>query len=102
MQKIILSLLVVLCFLSQGMAQQAVIAAVPKDTASQLEILPGSGRYTYQKKDSATTLLSLAARAYLRQGSSKIDADSAILNLNTKIMEAFGNVHINDADSVNT
>lgn len=103
MQKIILILLALFCFLSQGISQQPVIAAaVPRDTTTQLEILPGSGRYTYLKKDSATTLLSLAARAYMKQGSSKIDADSAILNLNTKIMEAFGNVHINDADSVNT
>lgn len=73
-----------------------------KDTTSKLEILPGSGRYNFEKKDSLNTIVSLAQNARVRQDKTLIESDSAMVNLNTKIMEAFGNVHINDSDTLNT
>jgi len=81
---------------------QPIAVPIPTDTTSKLEILPGSGRYTYNKIDSVTTIVSLAARARIKQDKTLIEADSAVINLNTKIMEAFGNVHINDSDTLDT
>ncbi len=102
MQKNVSLLLIALLYSALGFAQQPPItASAATDTTSQLEILPGSGRESYYKKDSLNTFLSIAGRAYLKQASSKLDADSSVLNLNTKIMESYGNVHINDADTVN-
>ncbi len=74
----------------------------PVPDTSKLEILPGSGRYTFEKLDSLNTIVTLVARARVKQGNTLIEADSAIVNLYTKVMEAFGNVHINDSDTMNT
>lgn len=74
----------------------------PSDTTSKLEILPGSGSYSFEKIDSLNTVVSLAHRARIKQDKTFIEADSAIANLYTKIVEAFGSVHINDSDTFNT
>ena len=86
-----------------GQAQPpAGMAATPPADTGNLIILPGSGRYSFEKIDSVTTIATLARRARVRQGNTLIEADSAIVNLFTKVMEAFGNVHINDSDTMNT
>ncbi|MDE3235862.1 MAG: hypothetical protein KGO81_07910 [Bacteroidota bacterium] len=72
-------------------------------------VLPGkliefiqSDRYIFQDKDTIGKFISLAGHARVRQEKTLIDADSMSLNQKDNILEAFGNVHINDADSVNT
>ena len=52
--------------------------------------------------DSATMLTTLAGNAVVRQGNTIISGDSISVNLGTGVAEVFGNVHINDADSVHT
>jgi lipopolysaccharide export system protein LptA len=71
------------------------------DTSSRVEILRAS-RYNFEKKDSATELISLAGAVCLRQNGTLFFADSAVVNQATKLLEAFGNVRINDGDSLNT
>lgn len=63
-------------------------------------------RYSAVKVDSATNLISLAGDksgdVVLKQESTWIYADSIVLNSVQNMLEAYGNVHINDADSVHT
>ncbi|MBX9735132.1 MAG: hypothetical protein K2X37_13840 [Chitinophagaceae bacterium] len=74
------------------------------DTASseakRLDIL-FADRYNILTKDS-TTFVSLAGNVKVQQGKTFFYADSAVLNRSLNMLEAFGNVHINDADSVHT
>jgi lipopolysaccharide export system protein LptA len=71
------------------------------DSTSRLQIIK-AGRYNFEKKDTANSFLSLAVDVQLKQGLTLFYADSAVLNQNTSILEAFGNVHINDDDSIHT
>jgi lipopolysaccharide assembly outer membrane protein LptD (OstA) len=81
--------------------QTAALQPPAPDTTSKLEILRAL-RYNFEKKDSITSLLSLAGNVELRQGGTLFYADSAVVNQLTKLVEAFGNVHINDGDTLNT
>lgn len=78
---------------------QAQIA--PSDTSRLIQII--SGNTMRQKQiDSATNLTTLAGNAVVKQGNTIISGDSIVVNLATSVAEVFGNVHINDADSVHT
>ncbi len=78
---------------------QAQIAS--NDTSKLIQII--SGNIMRQNQiDSATTLTTLAGNAKVRQGNTIISGDSIAVNLGTGVAEVFGNVHINDADSVHT
>ncbi len=70
------------------------------DSVKLVQIL-STDRYGYKKIDSVTELLSLVGHVVIKQGTTLFYADSAVINKNNKIVEAFGNVHINDNDSVN-
>ncbi len=52
--------------------------------------------------DSLTTLQTIAGGAIIKQATTLFTSDSATINPTTHIVEAFGNVHINQADSVQT
>ena len=52
--------------------------------------------------DSATTLETIAGDVIIKEGLTTFYCDSATINRNTNIMEAFGNIHINDNDSIHT
>jgi lipopolysaccharide export system protein LptA len=75
-------------------------AADKPDTLKLVKII-STDRYGYKKIDSLTELLMLVGHVVLKQETTTFYADSAIFNRNTKIVEAFKNVHINDNDSVN-
>lgn len=49
-----------------------------------------------------STLQTLAGNAVVQQGNTTLSGDSIAFNPTTGIAEVFGNVHINDADSVHT
>ena len=68
------------------------------DTLKKVEIL-SSDRYGFKKNDSLSETLLLVGKVKLKQDHTLFYADSAIYNRNTKIIEAFGNVHINDNDT---
>lgn len=71
------------------------------DTMRQVDIL-NSNTYKYERVDSLTALQILVGQVHLREKATHFYADSAVINDNARIVEAFGNVHINDNDSVHT
>ena len=54
----------------------------------------------YLQKSDTNQLVSYAGHVKVRQGKTLFYADSAIINPVLNTLESFGNVHINDADSV--
>ena len=54
------------------------------------------------KIDSLTTLQTIAGGAVVQQGSTLFHSDSAVVNPTTHTLEAFGNIEINQADTVHT
>ena len=52
--------------------------------------------------DSATTLQTIAGTVILKEGNTIFSCDSATINKLTNVMEAFGNIHINQKDSIHT
>jgi len=54
----------------------------------------------YLQKTDTSQLVSYAGHVKVRQGKTLFYADSAIINPILNTLESFGNVHINDADSV--
>ena len=71
----------------------------PQDTTHTVEILPGVRKLEYRKVDSVTELQILAGNVRLKQGNSYFECDSCVINKHLNLFEAFGNVHINDADT---
>jgi lipopolysaccharide export system protein LptA len=61
-----------------------------------------AGRYNYQKVEGVGDFISLAGNVKVKQGVTFFYCDSAVVNQAENTMEAFGHVHINDADSVHT
>lgn len=66
-----------------------------------LEILNGE-RMHMMNMDSTHQLMALAGKAIVKQDKTWFYADSAVVNQFDNSLEAFGNIHINDADSVHT
>ncbi len=73
---------------------------VDPSSNSVLEIL-AADRYNFEKRDSAN-YISLAGNVRLKKENTLFYCDSAVVNQQQNIVEAFGKVHINDADSVHT
>ena len=75
-------------------------ADTDKDTLHLVEIL-GARKLELRKTDDSTNLQILAGNVRLKQGKTLFDCDSCVINNRTNIFEAFGHVHINDADTSN-
>jgi lipopolysaccharide export system protein LptA len=73
----------------------------PADTIREFQIIRGPSMRAI-KIDSATTIQTIAGGAIIQQGSTIFHSDSAVVNPTTHILEAFGNVEINQADTVHT
>ncbi|MCB0739466.1 MAG: OstA family protein, partial [Chitinophagaceae bacterium] len=71
------------------------------DTTVTVEILPGVRKLEFRKINDSTQLQILAGNVKLKQGSSLFFCDSCVINNSTQTFEAWGNVHINDADTAN-
>jgi lipopolysaccharide export system protein LptA len=71
------------------------------DTVRLVEIL-STNRYAYERLDSLTALQILVGQVHLKEKNTHFYADSTVINNDARIIEAFGNVHINDNDSVHT
>lgn len=87
--------------LSSASAQ---VTSTPQPGADTMKVvdLIYADRLRTEQRDSVTEVQILAGKVHLRQGKTQFFCDSAIYNKHTKIVEAFGHVHINDADSVHT
>ncbi len=78
---------------------QAQVPPVPADTTKFIEWIY-SDILRKQTVDSVTDLQIMIGKVELRHGNTLFFCDSAIINQRTRVLEAFGNVHINDADTV--
>jgi lipopolysaccharide export system protein LptA len=74
---------------------------VADTTGKKLEIIEAL-RYNYQNLQGAGTFVSVGGNVRIRQGTTLFYCDSAVLNHAANTVEAFGNIHINDEDSVHT
>ncbi len=83
-------------------AAAAQITTLPPNDTTQVVQIKKADRLRYEKKDSLTELQMLAGNVFLQQDDTKFYCDSAVIDRKNNIVEAFGNVHINDADSIHT
>jgi lipopolysaccharide export system protein LptA len=79
----------------------AIDTVVAPTTTTLLEIIHAD-EYNIQKLDSGTQFVSLVGKVIVKQDKTFFYADSAVVNPGKNTLEAFGNIHINDADSVHT
>lgn len=100
---LVLSILCSLRFtgLAQVTSPPLPVSPIAADTMRLVEIL-NADRNGYRKVDSVTELQMLAGNVRMKEARSLFYADSAVYNKSLHIIEAFGNVHINDADTVHT
>jgi lipopolysaccharide export system protein LptA len=94
-------LLAVLLGLAAFCIQPIQASAQSPDTTRTIEIL-NADTMMGKKIDTTTELLILVRNVKIRDGKTLFTADSVVHNKKTRILEAFGNVHINDADSIHT
>ena len=104
-RKLFVYFIPVFCFVLLAKVSFAQTTATPLSigdtTGKRLEILEAK-RYNFQKIDSTGDFVSLAGNVRIRQGKTLFYADSAVLDQKQNIFEAYGNIHINDEDSVHT
>src|SRR6476619_1340620 len=61
-----------------------------------------ANRLNFKKLNDSTDLQILAGNVVVKQENNTFYCDSAVINQRINTLEAFGHVHINNADSVNT
>ncbi|HEY0299385.1 MAG TPA: OstA-like protein [Arachidicoccus sp.] len=81
----------------------AVQAKVKIDTSSKGQdiLINHADRLGFKKLSDTSQIRYAVGNVAMRQGTTLFYCDSVVLYPNTRIMEAFGHVHINDNDSVN-
>ena len=95
-------LIFILVFCSSKIsAQQVINAAASADTIRIIQIVKGKS-LRMKTIDSATVLETIAGDVIIKEGLTTFSCDSATINRKTNILEAFGNIHINDNDSIHT
>ncbi len=88
-------------FAATIVSAQRPVADTTKKEGKTLEIL-SADRINLVKVDSLHQYTSGVGKVHVRQEKTHFYADSAVINEIDNTLEAFGNVHINDADSVHT
>src|SRR5436190_7773156 len=73
----------------------------PADTTKKVEILPGAKKLEFLKINDSTELQILVGNVKLKQGNTLFYCDSCVIDNSNHVFEAFGHVHINDADTAN-
>ncbi|MFT3824044.1 MAG: OstA-like protein [Chitinophagaceae bacterium] len=99
MKRLVPLLLFTVGLFCKSFAQNTPVQAA--DTSLK-EIQHSSDKFRNELRDSVTRVTILVGHVVIVQGTTTFYCDSAIMNPNTKIIEAFGNIHINDNDSVHT
>ena len=100
MNKLYLAIFFV-CASVYNLNAQAATSPVVVDSNSKLIEFLSAATYNVKKIDS-TNFVILVGNVKIRQGKTLLFGDSIILNTTSNILEGFGNIHINDADSVHT
>ncbi|MFT3679541.1 MAG: OstA-like protein [Ferruginibacter sp.] len=79
-----------------------IAAQVPgRDTTRLIQILKGKS-LREKHIDSLNSFQTIAGNVILKEGLTIFSCDSASINKTTNILEAFGNIHINQQDSIHT
>ena len=94
-------ILQILLFIFLSLHSSLSLFAQQPDTLKTIQIVQGQS-LREKTIDSLTTLETIAGNAIVKQATTTLSADSIIINKRTNIAEAFGNVKINDADSILT
>ncbi len=98
--KYLFFLLVMLHVQLISFAQDSLVT--PKaDTIREIQIIQGNS-LREKTIDSVTRLQTIAGNVILKEGVTLFYCDSATINKETNILEAFGNIHINQNNSINT
>jgi lipopolysaccharide export system protein LptA len=79
----------------------AQVPATSGDTLRTIQIIHAN-TFSERTVDSSTKIQILAGAVVVHEGLTKFSCDSAVINRRLNILEAFGNVRINQADSVFT
>jgi len=74
--------------------------SAPQDTVRQIQILKGNS--LREKIVDTVSFQTIAGEVMLRESLTLFTCDSAAINKTTNVMEAYGNVHINQQDSIHT
>ncbi|MBL0359064.1 MAG: LPS export ABC transporter periplasmic protein LptC [Chitinophagaceae bacterium] len=82
------------------MAQSPIIAPATSDTIRLIQILKGNSMR--EKLIDSNSFRTIAGDVQLRESLTLFNCDSAAINNRTNVMEAFGNIHINQNDSIHT
>jgi lipopolysaccharide export system protein LptA len=81
-------------------AQSTIISPAESDTIRLIQILKGNS--LREKLIDTTPFQTIAGDVQLRESLTLFNCDSAAINKITNVMEAFGNIHINQNDSIHT
>ena len=92
---------VLLCFSCELAAQQIITNVPTADSIRSIRIVQGKSLRLITI-DSATAFETIAGDVIIKEGLTTFYCDSATINRKTNIVEAFGNIHINDNDSIHT
>ena len=98
--KILLISLVILHVQLNSIAQDSILTS-NADSIREIQIIQGNS-LREKSIDSATRLQTISGNVILKEGLTLFYCDSAIINKETNVLEAFGNIHINQNDSINT
>jgi lipopolysaccharide export system protein LptA len=93
-------LIILLCIIQAAVAQRP--APDTGRTEGKLLNIIAADRLNFLVVDSLHKYTSLAGKVHVKQEKTDFYADSAVINEIDNSLEAFGNIHINDADSVHT
>lgn len=90
------------CFISFIFFSAPCFAQIPQPTPDSIRIIEIiRGNSLRQKSlDSVNKIETIAGDVIINEGLTRFSCDSAIINRQQNTIEAFGNVHINDADSL--
>jgi lipopolysaccharide export system protein LptA len=91
----------IILFLFSSIATKVFAQITVLDNATRIEIISFNSLRS-MALDDTTNIRTLAGNAKVKQGNTILSGDSISINSRTNIAEVFGNVHINDADTVNT
>src|SRR5688572_4411920 len=95
-------ILIFLCCFSFVSYAQVSPPPPPQDTSLRIiQIIQGQ-RLREKSLDSATSIQTIAGKVILKEGLTTFYCDSAVINKSTNILEAYGNIHINQNDSIHT
>ena len=99
--KIIFLFLIAISYQTTAQTQIIGVPSSSGDTVRSIRIVQGRSLRLITI-DSATSLETIAGDVIIKEGLTTFYCDSATINRKTNIVEAYGNIHINDNDSIHT